>query len=253
MNELTVIGVCTYHPGVQRWLRTLRSHFDGPCHVYLVNAPASDGDTLARRYHCRVVNVTATPHYWVNPPPGRFCRVWECVADACAHEVGTPFVLRTDVWDVVFQSDPRIHLLPTSEKILVARESVLLTDDAQNQRWVGPWYPAIRGGWVVNGGMICGPTASVGAVARLIAVNPFRTEVDQSELIVLTNTLRDAFEYRPGFMECLYNTFSQHGCITQGRFVDRNSLEPWCVVHGNGTTKSLLDSIYPILPVDAER
>ena len=48
MSALTVLGVCTYGPGVQRWLRTLRTHFDGPCQVYLVNEGEATRDAPSR-------------------------------------------------------------------------------------------------------------------------------------------------------------------------------------------------------------
>ena len=73
---LTVIGICTYQPAVARWLHTLRAHFDGPCRLYLVNAPEPLGNILAQKFDCTVVPVRAAPDYWTEPSPGRFCRTW---------------------------------------------------------------------------------------------------------------------------------------------------------------------------------
>ena len=250
MSPLTVIGICTYHAAVQRWLRTLRAHYDGPCQLYLVNSAPFVLDVLARRYDCEVIDVPAAPDYWTAPPPGRFCKVWSCLADACLNRVRTPFVLRTDVWDVVFQSDPRLHMQPRPERILIVSEHVRLSTDAQILRWVGPWAAHLPSGQVYNGGMVCGPTAGVAALGRVIGGCPFTTEVDQAELVVFANTFPNGFDYRPGFMECISGGLSATGEIRDNRFVDRLSGKPWCVVHGNGSTKSSLDTYYPLQPSD---
>ncbi len=246
MNELTVLGVCTYGPGVRRWLRTLRAHFDGPCQLHLVNGSEGTRRALTAEFGCAVFDVRADPDYWADPPPGRYCRAWSRVADACLDHVSTPLVLRTDVWDVVFQSDPRAWLRPPPEAVLLAPEGVTLGDDPQNARWVGAWGPRIPCARVFNGGMICGPTAAVGAVARVLAGCPFGTVVDQAELTVLANLLPGAFGTRPGFLACLYNEMARSGAVRAGRFVDRGTGTPWCVVHGNGSTKDQLDTLYPL-------
>ncbi len=250
MSELTVVGICTYNPAVQRWLRTLRVHFDGPCRLYLVNSPKELQSVLAQKFHCDVIDVQVTPDYWAAPSPGRFCRVWGCLADACLEHISTSFVLRTDVWDVVFQGDPRLHLNPPPNKILVASESVSLNEDNSNRGWLGSWHRIIPHGSVVNGGMICGRTTDVAVVAKILDRNPFGTAFDQSELIILRNIFDEQFEYRSGFMETIYKTLQVSGAVEQGLFVNRSTGKPWCIVHGNGSTKPLLDSHYPITEAD---
>jgi hypothetical protein len=250
MNSLTVMGVCTYSPAVQRWLRTLRVHFDGPCQLYLVNASDAIQTALGRKYGCEVIDIQMTSDYWAAPPPGRFCHTWSCIADACLNRIRTQLVLRTDVWDVVFQGDPRDALNSPPGRVLVSAENVTLASDSQNRRWVGQWHAQIPGGPVFNGGLICGERVAVAAVARIISKNVFGTEVDQSELVILTNMFRNSFEYRAGFMECLYDTLRASGDVVDGRFVDRMTRRPWTVVHGNGSTKTLINSFYPLVESD---
>jgi hypothetical protein len=250
MGTLTVCGICTYHAAAQRWLRTLRTYYDGPCRLYLVNSADHIRNYLSSKFRCDVVGIQANPDYWAPESPGRYCRMWGCLSDLCREQISTPFVLRTDVWDVVFQGDPRDHLDPAPSKILFASESVALNDDSQNKRWLGPWSRLVPDGVVVNGGMICGTTSSISVLAKLIACNPFGTAYDQSELTLLQNVFNELFEYRPGFMETIYNTFHTRGAIEEGVFVDRLTRRRWCVIHGNGSTKHVLDEHCPITDSD---
>ncbi len=248
MEPLTVVGICTYHDAVQRWARTLRAHYDGPCVLALVNTPAGIRTAIGRKFRCKVIDLDLNPDPWAEPPPGRYCRVWGLLAQLCADTVRTPFVMRTDVWDVVFQADPRIPLDPPPTGVLVSRERVRLADDAQNTRWCGRFA---RADWeVVNGGLLCGPTQAVEVVARVLSRVPFGTEVDQSELTILTNTLPSSFTSRSGYLECLYNSLNSEGHVSNGTFVSRTTGEPWCVVHGNGSTKPTLDAVHPITLAD---
>jgi hypothetical protein len=90
MNDLTVLGICTYHPAIHRWLRSLRTHFDGPCQLHLVNGAISVREGLAQLYGCEVIDVPAKPDFWADPPPGRFCRMWAYLASVCLERVLTP-------------------------------------------------------------------------------------------------------------------------------------------------------------------
>ncbi len=61
MSALTMVGICTYDHVVQRWLRTLRVHFDRPCRLNLVNSPKDLESFLVRRFNCDVLDVQVKP------------------------------------------------------------------------------------------------------------------------------------------------------------------------------------------------
>jgi hypothetical protein len=290
MSDLTIVGVCSYAPAVHRWLSTLREHFDGRCLLYLTEPSTGVADELKKHYAIEVVHVIVKPDYWKPKPVGTLCSQWHCIEEACTNRIKSGLVLRSDVWDVVFQADPRKYLQGKCDKIIVCHEGARLADEPCNRAWIRNWGELFGNGPVVNGGMICAPTASLAVLARIIKQAPLGTRIDQSELSLIVAALPAAFEYRPGFLECLYPAAARHPSLTpraspaasprewkgesgkdtdkpptseeswltprvsvtgraiviDGKFCDRATGQPWCVVHGNGPAKRMLDEIYPM-------
>lgn len=145
MVPLTVVGICSYHPAVHRWFATLREHFDGPCLLYLTDPEEGLSEQLAKRYGATVIPVQVEADFWAKKHTGMFCGQWRYVLDACTARVTDGFVLRTDVWDVVFQDDPRRHIDPSSRKIAVCREGWRIADLPMNRVWVKDWLPLFAG------------------------------------------------------------------------------------------------------------
>jgi hypothetical protein len=212
----------------------------------LTNPPDGVADSLKSTYGIEVVHVIAGPDYWRRKKVGTFCAQWRCIQEACQDRIKTGFVLRTDVWDVVFQDDPRKHVNPDSENVAVCFEGVRLAEERLNRKWIGPWGRLFGDGQVVNGGLICAPVRTLALLARLIHRAPLGTQFDQSELSLLVNALPTSFSYRPGFLECLYPGFDSRGIVSNATFCDRATLRPWCVVHANGPSKKLLDTLHPL-------
>src|SRR5688572_21668550 len=126
MVDMTVIGVCSYAPPVHRWLRTLRDHFDGRCILYLTEPPAGVASALRSKYGVEVLSVNDSAHYWERKTRGFYCAQWRCVLDACRNRIRGGLVLRTDVWDVAFQDDPRKYVTADCSKILVSHENIAI-------------------------------------------------------------------------------------------------------------------------------
>jgi hypothetical protein len=247
MTPLTVVGMCSFAPAVHRWLRTLRAHFDGPCLLYLTDPPAGVPAELAARYGVTVVPALNASHFWEPAATGMYCGQWECLLDACTKRVRQGLVLRTDVWDVVFQDDPRKFVATDEPRILIAREGPAIADEEDNRAWVRDWVGLFGSAPVVNSGLVCGPVRSLAVLAGLMRKAPLGTWIDQSEFELIVSAFGPAFEYRPGFLECMYQTFAARGEVRDGRVCDRETGRPWCVVHGNGAhVKELFDKLYPV-------
>lgn len=247
MVPLTVVGICSEHPSVHRWFAMLREHFDGPCVLYLTNPTEGLSEQLAARYGATVIPVQVEADFWAAKPTGTLCGQWRYLHDACTARVTEGFVLRTDVWDVVFQDDPRRYIDPASRKIAVCHEGWRIREQTTNRAWVKEWLPLFGGAPVVNSGTICGPHKSLAVLAALVTKATLGTRIDQSELELIAAAFPDAFEHRPLFLECLYPAFDQRGVLEGGRVCDRETRKPWCVVHGNGPRhKQLFDGLFPL-------
>lgn len=200
---------------------------------------------MRKRYGIDVVHVIAGPDYWQPKNVGTLCPQWHCIEEACSQRIKTGLVLRTDVWDVVFQDDPRKYIDDNADKIVVCHEGVRLADEPCNRAWIRAWGSLLGNGPAINSGLICAPAASLAVLARIIKQAPLGTRIDQSEVSLIAAALPGAFEYRPGFLETLFPN-SGRSIVIDGKFCDRDSGKPWCVVHGNGPAKQTLDEIYPV-------
>jgi hypothetical protein len=122
-----------------------------------------------------------------------------------------------------------------------------LTEEPINRAWTARWGHQFAADPVVNGGLVCGPARSLAVLAGVVARCPLDTPVDQSELSLLVAAFPGAFEYRRGFLECMYGRFDTEGEIRDGRIGFRDTGRPWCVVHANGgDAKTILDRLYPV-------
>jgi hypothetical protein len=247
MPSLTVVGICSYHAAVHRWLRSLRAHFDGPCLLYLTDPAPGLGEDLEAKYGISVIGVQSDGDFWNRKPTGTYCKQWLCLQEACQLRIRDGFVLRTDVWDVVFQDDPRKYLHETSADIFIAHEGSRLNEEPDNRIWLKDWVSLFGDTPTINSGMICGPRRAVAVLAALVARCPLETAIDQTELAVLANALPGAFVYQRGFLECLYTAFAERGAVVDGKVCERDTGRPWCVVHGNGgRVKPLFEELFPL-------
>src|SRR4051812_6257732 len=110
------------HPAVHRWLGSLRRHFDGWGVLYFTNFPPDAAALLAARYGVEVVPVTVDGDFWKPKTRASLCGQWAFLKDACTRLAPTGHVSRTDVWDVVFQDDPRKYVDFTIPKVVVSLE-----------------------------------------------------------------------------------------------------------------------------------
>jgi hypothetical protein len=185
--------------------------------------------------------------FWKPKTVGTFCKLWPYLQDACLLRVREGFVLRTDVWDVVFQDDPRRYIDLASNKIVASWEGLRIADEPTNRGWVKHWLSFFGDAPVVNGGMICGPRRALAVVAALLSQAALGTRVDQAELELLAAAFPESFEHRPLFLECMYQAFDQRGVVESGRICDRQTRKPWCVVHANGAWhETLFEELFPL-------
>lgn len=248
MPDLTVVGICSYHPAVHRWLGTLREHFDGPCLLYLTNPDAATAEGLMKRYGITVVGSRVPADFWKRKPAGGLCGQWACILDACRNRIPAGgYILRTDVWDVAFQDDPRKYLDTLHGRIAVCKEGVTIGEERINANWVRGWLPLVRGAEVINGGMVSGPRESVAVLAGLIAKCPLGSAIDQTELGLIASAFPDSFVHVPFFLECMYQGYDRRGAVVDGRVCDRETGVPWCTVHANGAWHTkLFDELFPV-------
>ena len=242
-QDFIVMGVCSYDTRTVRWLDTLRAHYDG--HTILVmtsDYPAG----LAKAYDVDIHRVVVRDDFWQNQV-GLGCYQWHYIKSV-AEEFQETYILRTDVFDVVFQDDPRNYVAGDQEWIYVEQEGMLNRDNGYMRDWfsINPDVnPVIYQQPVYNVGAICARGKQLAAIAAFISQRRGGTYADQTELAVYMHNHREDFASIPLFFGHFADMLAKMQ-ITGGRyFVDKKTSQKYCVCHSNGKTNHYLDSVYP--------
>lgn len=119
-EDFIVMGVCSYDTRAVRWLDTLRAHYDGRAILVMTSDyPAG----LAEAYDVDIRRVFVSEGFWHNRV-GLGCYQWQHIQPVAA-EFPETYILRTDVFDVGFQDDPRNYVERDQEWIYIEQEGML--------------------------------------------------------------------------------------------------------------------------------
>lgn len=242
-EDFIVMGVCSYDTRVVRWLDTLRAHYDGRAILVMTSDyPAG----LARAYDVDIRRVIVSDGFWHNRV-GLGCYQWQYIQPVAA-EFPETYILRADVFDVVFQDDPRNYVEGDQEWIYIEQEGMLNRDNAYMCGWfsINPDVnPVIYQLPVYNVGAICARGKHLADIADFISQRRGRTYADQTELAIYMYDREETFTSVPLFFGH-FGDMLEKMQIADGRyFVNKKNREKYCVCHANGKTTHYLDSVYP--------
>ena len=242
-RDFIVMGVCNYDIRVIRWLDTLRTHYDGWA-ILVMTSDYPGG--LVKAYDVDIRRVVVPQGFW-NNRVGLGCYQWKYIQPVAA-EFPETYILRTDVFDVIFQDDPRNYVDGHQEWIYVEQEGMLNRENDYMASWfsINPDVtPEIYQQPVYNSGAICARGKQLAEIAAFISQRRGRTYADQTELAIYMHDHPEAFASVPLFFGHFGDMLAKMQ-ISDGRyFVNKQNRERYCVCHANGKTTNYLDSVYP--------
>jgi len=245
-KDFLVMGVCSYDPRAVRWLDTLRAHYDG--RVILVMTSDYPAE-LAAAYDVEIRRVNVDAGFWRNRV-GLGCYQWRYIQPVAA-EFPDTYILRTDVFDVVFQDDPRKYVDDDQDWIYVEQERMRNCDNEYMRGWfsINPDVaPAVFQQPVYNVGVICARGRQLADIAAFIGQRRGRTYADQTELALYMYAHPDDFRSVPLFFSHFADMLARMQIANARYFVNKENRRKYCVCHANGKTTHYLDSIYPPTP-----
>ncbi len=241
---MTVLGVSSFSPQMLRWLTTLRQWYRGTIVLFMDEDKDINVDAIRHTFNADVQIVPKLPWDTSAQTNCKLCEQWNYIHNyVTAHP--DEWILRTDVWDVVFQGDPESYRQQwLDDTLYVSYESYTLNNYAH--LWdVGKHIDMIRQHRPINSGVFCGQGRTIARISDKVFRCDNRSLVDQSEFWITVHADANLkIAMIPDFMECTTVAFQQYGAITGHRFVNATTGNPWCVVHGNGS-KLELETHYP--------
>lgn len=245
-EDFIVMGVCSYDTRAVRWLDTLRAHYDGRVILIMTSDYPSE---VSKEYDVEMRRVTVKENFWQNCV-GLACGQWKYI-QSIAEEFSETYILRTDVFDVVFQDDPRKYVHVDKEWVYVEQEGMLNKDNEYMMSWfsINPnLNPEIYNRPVYNSGVICARGRDLVPLANFIWHRKGNTYIDQSELAIYIEANQDKFNSVPMFFGHFADMLANMQ-IADGRFfINKETRQKYCVCHANGKTTRYLDSVYPHEP-----
>jgi len=242
-EDFLVMGVCSYDTRTVRWLETLRTHYDGRVLLVMTSDyPAG----LEAAYDVEVRRVSVADGFWENRV-GLGCYQWQYIQPVAAEFTDT-YILRTDVFDVIFQDDPRKYVDDSRDCIYIEQEGMLNRDNDYMMGWfsINPDVnPAVFQQPVYNVGVICARGRQLADIAAFIGQRRGRTYADQTELALYMYARPEAFKSVPLFFSHFADMLPQMQIADARYFVNKENRQKYCVCHANGKTTPYLDSLYP--------
>lgn len=242
-EDFIVMGVCSYDTRAVRWLDTLRAHYDGRAILVMTSDYPPE---LSEAYDVEVRRVAVDDDFWQNRV-GLACEQWKFIYTFAA-EFPDTYILRTDVFDVVFQDDPRKYVDGEQDWIYIQQEGMLNKDNEYMMAWfsINPdLNPGVFNSPVYNSGVICGRGKDLIPLAHFIWHRKAGTYIDQSELAVYIKENPEKFSSAPLFFGHFGDMLEKMQIADERYFVNKENREKYCVCHANGKTTHYLDSVYP--------
>ncbi len=261
MGNFLILGVCSYSKAVLRYLETLRKYYDGKV-VLVLTDHEEKVEILERRYNIECKFRPEPTDFWKQTKEDYLCKQWKYVEEI-SNLYPDHYILRTDVWDVVFQDNPTDYVNQFADKCYICLEGIRNMDNKFQMSWYSnsKIFPLIATNQqllnlpVINSGLLCCKGNLMKMFANEIYNNVYGTKLDQTELNISImckeyysnmNEVKNFFSYTDGFLESINFSLQAKGVIKNKIFMTKNTNNKWCVVHENSNPKTYLDSIYPL-------
>ena len=260
MKNFLILGICSYSKAVLRYLETLRKYYSGKV-VIILTDNEDKVELLKRRYDidCRFYN--EPKEFWTQKDQW-LCGQWKYIKQI-SDEFKDHYILRTDVWDVIFQDNPQDYINFFIDKCYISSENIANINNQFQMSWYSNSniFPLLATNEqllnlpVINSGLICCKGSLLSTISNEIMNNIYGTKLDQTELNISimckeylnsTKNINNFFNYSDSFLECINFTLRQKGIIKDKTIYTENTKTKWCVVHENSNPKTIIDNIYPL-------
>lgn len=263
MKNFLISGVCSYSKAVIRYLETLRKYYDDKV-VLILTDHEEKVELLKSRYgiDCRFSHEPR--EFWKHDKDGDgtyLCKQWKYIKQI-SEEFKDHYILRTDVWDVIFQDNPVDYINQYADKCYVSLEGIDNIKNRFQMSWYAnsPYFPLLATNQqllnlpVINSGLLCCKSDLMAEFADEIINNKYGTKLDQTELNISimcreyynrSKEIQNFFSYSDGFLESMVYMMHVKGTIKNGFIVSKDTNNKWCVVHENSNPKTVLEQLYP--------
>lgn len=237
---MIILGIASPDANVLRWAKTARACFDGRIILFLTGY--QEVPDVETRY------IQESDDFWKKTDTF-LCKQWKYIAEIC-REFPDEYILRTDVWDVIFQDNPLKYIDPQVNKIYISLEGISNEENNFQMAWFknSPFFSDICKKTnilhksVINSGTICAKGHDLLPIALDVYHNKFQTGLDQTELNLIANENPERFTVKNNFLMSVNLMFKKTGCIFNHQICSVTGV-PWCVVHENSNPKYILNQL----------
>lgn len=231
----------------ERWVKTLRSFYDGKIVLVLTSDP-DKVEYFKNKYNIEVLNRQEDDSFWGHSENGLALGRWKYIKEV-SHKYYNHFILVTDVWDVIWQDDPRKYISDIKKSsFYLSYEGMLNKQNYYMVNWViySKYLQKIRDlGYFDFPTFCCGSVLSYAEgmeeLSDYILKNDLNCYTDQALLSCFLLEKRKEFVYIPNFMESLADHFKE-GKIKDNKILGKEDII-WCMVHANGNTKNIIENL----------
>lgn len=261
-KELIIVGVASDSILTERWIQSIREHFEGRVILYLTIGEDYDpivnseqiqiikdrkglsGYSSSTQRVCSELNIDlrliyGDKDFWTksgNNISNSLRAQWKYIKEV-ADEFPDNLILRTDVFDVIFNGDPRKYSELYCEGcngVFISQEGCLIKDnsymiDLYKSRNIDIKHFEHK--QVLNSGLILTKGKFLSKLCNFIISSEYDL-IDQHLFnLFFYNNLYYKLDHIPNFMECLH-------------FKKDLNLNDVIIIHGNGKSKELVDKYW---------
>ncbi len=258
-KNFIVVGVASDHENTVKWYENLRKVYSGKVILYLTFSDESyeyPSDEIKNSLNLEIVHKEVDENFWANKAGG-LNQQWKFIKECCDNNPNS-FILRTDVWDVIFQKNPAISIAEQILKLKDCNPFFAAVEPYTNEecdKMLG-WYRCsnrisefnfIGSLKMINSGVVAANAKLLSKISEAIINREYNTWNDQSELNVI-------LKLKPNIENMKFVDFSKEFLCLSGNEVQSNGSVILCgnsaignympsVVHANGDTKETIKSI----------
>ena len=257
---MVVTGVCSWDLKTLRWIHTLRaSGFAGHIILYITDESCDIAllQAISGAYKVEFRQQAQNPLIWSWGSQPCFLAFQWIFIEQIAKEFPDSWILRTDIHDVVFQTNPEEQIKTAKpNQVFLGTEGTLAKDNPFMVQWYGDdvayannlVHRNLLDDPTYNSGMICATGKTLQPIAKRIHENYFKTLADQTETyasVVFAQEFENVelvsnLEFMFALNSNLKDSARDYGKIYNK---DRKLV---CIVHANGdNVKKVIDFYWP--------
>jgi mRNA-degrading endonuclease HigB of HigAB toxin-antitoxin module len=234
--KYTVLIVCSYSEFLERYLASLRKYYTGECNLFLCNASKIKNSLILdikNKYNI-IIHEIPNDIKWL-----KHCEQWRLIEEFCKNYDG--FILRTDVFDVIFQSNPFNLIDVESDKFYVGSEGVHGPHRGHTISWVpNDLKKVVMNKPLINSGCIASHSSNMLVLSKLIQCNFFQLESeDQAYVDMIHKAFSSSFIVDN---KLFFNISANKYTINNSILYDEHGNVP-CVVHACGAHKKAIEEL----------